>query len=59
MIRIGYACKLLIEDKYSITYICYESEYNYLSNSNKQYKLITGTIPYNFYHGTKTSKAKK
>lgn len=44
-IRIGYACKLLIEEKYSITYICYEAGYNNLSNFNRQFKLITSTTP--------------
>jgi len=47
-IRIGYACKLLIEEKYSITYICYESGFNYLSNFNRQFKAITGTTPSNY-----------
>ncbi len=44
-IKIGYACKLIIEKKYSITYICYESGYNSLSNFNRQFKLITSTTP--------------
>ncbi|MDO5977882.1 AraC family transcriptional regulator [Flavivirga spongiicola] len=47
-IRIGYACKLLLEEKYSITFICYESGYNNLSNFNRQFKLITGTTPSNY-----------
>ncbi len=44
-IRIGYACKLLMEEKYNITYICFESGYNNLSNFNRQFKLITGNTP--------------
>ena len=43
-IRIGYACKLLIENKYSITAICYESGFNNVSNFNRQFKSITGVI---------------
>lgn len=44
-IRIGYACKLLIENKYSITNICYESGFNNVSNFNRQFKVITGFSP--------------
>ncbi|MDO5977480.1 AraC family transcriptional regulator [Flavivirga spongiicola] len=44
-IRIGYACKLLIENKYSITVICYESGFNNVSNFNRQFKTITGFSP--------------
>ena len=44
-IRIGYACKLLIEEKYSITAICYESGFNNVSNFNRQFKTITGLSP--------------
>ncbi len=44
-IRIGYACKLLIENKNSITAICYESGFNNISNFNRQFKAITGLSP--------------
>lgn len=44
-IRIGYACKLLIENKYNITEICYESGFNNVSNFNKQFKKIIGFPP--------------
>lgn len=44
-IRIGFACKLLIEDKYSITTICYESGFSNVSNFNRQFKAITGSSP--------------
>ena len=44
-IRIGYACKLLIEQQYPINFICYESGFNSLSNFNKQFKSITGKTP--------------
>lgn len=44
-IRIGYACKLLLEQKYSVTDICFESGYNNLSNFNRQFKLITNYSP--------------
>jgi len=47
-LRIGYACKLLLEDNNTITQICYESGYNTLSNFNKQFKEITHKTPYEY-----------
>lgn len=44
-IRVGYACKLLLEQKYSMTDICYESGFNNLSNFNRQFKSITKYSP--------------
>jgi AraC-like DNA-binding protein len=44
-VRVGYACKLLLEDKYNITRICYESGFNNMSNFNRQFKKITGIPP--------------
>lgn len=44
-IRIGYACKLLIENKYNIIEICFESGYNNLSNFNRKFKLIKKCTP--------------
>ncbi|MEZ4969149.1 MAG: AraC family transcriptional regulator [Flavobacteriaceae bacterium] len=44
-IRIGYACKLLIENKNSITPVCYESGFNNISNFNRHFKSITGMSP--------------
>lgn len=44
-IRIGYACKLLIEEKMNIGQACYESGFQTLSNFNKQFKFITKTTP--------------
>jgi AraC-like DNA-binding protein len=44
-IRIGYACKLLIENKLSISQIACNCGYNNLSNFNRQFKLITGKTP--------------
>ncbi|MDT0645578.1 AraC family transcriptional regulator [Zunongwangia sp. F260] len=44
-IRVGYACKMLLEQKYSITDICYESGFNNLSNFNRQFKAITNYSP--------------
>lgn len=44
-IRIGFACKLLLEDNYNISEVCYESGFNNQSNFNKQFKIVTGKTP--------------
>jgi len=44
-IRIGYACKLLIEKQHSITSICYQCGFNNISNFNRQFKLIKQMSP--------------
>jgi len=44
-LRIGYACKLLLEDQESITSIAFLSGFNNISNFNRQFKLIKGRSP--------------
>ncbi|MGO4919105.1 AraC family transcriptional regulator [Maribacter spongiicola] len=44
-IRIGHACKLLIEQKMNVSQACYESGFQTLSNFNKQFKFITKRTP--------------
>ncbi len=44
-IRIGYACKLLIENKISVSSACYESGFNNISNFNKQFRSIMNMNP--------------
>ncbi|MEO8474151.1 MAG: AraC family transcriptional regulator [Chryseolinea sp.] len=44
-IRIGHACKLLIEKKMSVSEICYDSGFQTLSNFNRQFKAITHYNP--------------
>lgn len=44
-IRIGHACKLLIEKKLSASQACYESGYRTLSNFNRQFKALTQQTP--------------
>jgi len=44
-LRIDYACKLLIDDFYSISQICYEVGFNNLSYFNRTFKLIIGKTP--------------
>lgn len=44
-VRIGYACKQLIENKSKITTICYESGFNNISNFNRQFRAIKQMSP--------------
>lgn len=44
-VRIGYACKQLIENKNTITSICYESGYHTISNFNRQFRTIMQMSP--------------
>ena len=44
-VRIGYACRLLIEDEKNVAEISYESGYNNISHFNHQFKLITKKRP--------------
>ncbi len=47
-IRIGYACKLLIEQKMNASQACYSSGFRTLSNFNKQFRAITQRSPIEF-----------
>lgn len=61
-IRIGHACKLLIEENWTVTQICYECGYKTLSNFNSQFKAITGMSPLQFqkqYTSSNHSENKK
>ncbi len=49
-IRVGYACKLLVENKYQISRVCYESGFNNLSNFNRQFKNLMNCSPTEFIH---------
>ncbi len=44
-IRIGHACRLLMEDDYNISEICYMSGFDNLSNYYRHFKKIVGVIP--------------
>ncbi len=44
-VRLGYACKLLIENKKSIASICYECGFNNLSNFNRHFKSLLKMTP--------------
>jgi len=47
-VRIGYACRLLIDATKSISEIAYESGFENLSNFNRQFKRIKGQTPSQF-----------
>lgn len=46
--RIGYACKLMLNDEESITGIAFLSGFNNISNFNRQFKIIKGITPTEF-----------
>ncbi len=44
-LRVGHACKLLIENNLSIKQLCYESGFNNFTSFHKYFKMITGKSP--------------
>lgn len=44
-LRVGHACKLLVENDLCIKQICYESGFNNFTGFYKYFKLITGKSP--------------
>lgn len=47
-IRIGYACKLLLENQMSVKEICYESGYSNFTSFHSHFKNITGKSPLHY-----------
>jgi AraC-like DNA-binding protein len=47
-IRVGYACKLLTENKYNISEVAFQSGFENISNFNRQFKKIKGITPSQF-----------
>ena len=47
-LRVGHACKLLIENNVSIKQLCYESGFNNFTSFHKYFKHITGKSPLNY-----------
>ena len=47
-IRIGQACRLLLEDRMSVTQVCYECGFRTLSNFNRQFKKMTQQRPLDY-----------
>lgn len=54
-IRIGYACKLIIENKFNIAAICYESGFKNISNFNRQFKIIMNCTPSEYLRNHKVN----
>lgn len=44
-IKVGHACKHLIEDKISVKQICFESGFQNFASFHKYFKLVTGKTP--------------
>ncbi|WP_316788618.1 AraC family transcriptional regulator [Pedobacter frigoris] len=44
-IRIGYACKLILENKMGVKQVCFESGFYNFSSFHKCFKMITGKTP--------------
>ncbi len=47
-IRVGYACKLLLDERMSVKQLCYESGFNNFSCFHKYFKAITGKSPLDY-----------
>ena len=47
-LRVGHACKLLIENSQCLKRLCYESGFNNFSSFHKYFKMITGKSPLNY-----------
>jgi AraC-like DNA-binding protein len=47
-IRIGHACKLLLEDRMTIAGVCFESGFNNVSHFNEQFRKVKGMTPGRF-----------
>ncbi len=57
-IRIGYACKLLIDNKINVSSACYESGFNNISNFNKQFRFIMDMSPSQYIKKHRSIKGK-
>jgi AraC-like DNA-binding protein len=47
-IKVGHACRLLIENKLNIKQLCYESGFNNMASFHKYFKIITGKSPLSY-----------
>lgn len=44
-VRISHACRMIIEDKFSLSYVCYECGFNNVSNFYRHFKKIMSMTP--------------
>lgn len=54
-LRVGHACKLLIENNQCIKRLCYESGFNNFTSFHKYFKMITGKSPLTYQKEFKSS----
>jgi len=47
-IRVGHACKLLLDNRLSIKQLCFESGFSNFTSFHKHFRLITGKTPQNY-----------
>ncbi len=47
-IRVGYACKLLLDDRLSVKQLCFECGFNNFTCFHKNFKAITGKSPLDY-----------
>ena len=52
-VRIGQACKMLVNEDHPIGEVCYRSGFNNLSHFNRQFKAITGFSPREYVRSIK------
>lgn len=48
-LRIGYACKLILQNEMSIAQVCYACGFNNISNFNRRFKEVTGKSPLMYF----------
>jgi AraC-like DNA-binding protein len=48
-LRIGYACKLILENEMSVAQVCYSSGFNNVANFNRKFKELTGRTPLQYF----------
>ncbi|HVW60292.1 MAG TPA: AraC family transcriptional regulator [Puia sp.] len=49
-VKIGHACKLLIDNKLSISQVCFQTGFNHFNHFSNQFKKITGLTPGQYQH---------
>lgn len=55
-IRLGFACRMLVDSTMNIAEICYESGFNNLSNFNRMFKRQKGCLPKKFRENYRKKK---
>lgn len=58
-VRISQACRMLIDNRYTINVICYDCGFNNLSNFYRHFKKVTGMTPSEYKQKYLNSYARK